>query len=67
MYFTELGQKIKEEWRRKEFDSDCLPAIACETLLAQPPSAALDYLDVITWAESASALPQQARLDEAFG
>jgi hypothetical protein len=67
MYFTELGQKIKEEWRRSEFDSDWLPAIACETLLKEPPSAALDYLDVITWAESASALPQQARLDEAFG
>lgn len=67
MYFTELGQKIREQWRRKEFASDWLPPIACKMLLEEPPAAALDYVDVITWAESASTLPRQARLDEAFG
>ncbi len=67
MYFTELGQKIREQWRHKKFASDRLPSIACELLLEETPSVALDYLDVITWAESASALPRQARLDEAFG
>src|SRR5262249_3754163 len=67
MYFTQLGQAIREEWRRREFDNEWLPGIAWEALLKQPPAAALDYLDVIGWAETVSALPQQARLDEAFG
>lgn len=67
MYFTELGLGIKEAWCDEGFRKDRLAKIAARELAENLPHAHLGFLDVIAWAESASVLPQQARLDEAFG
>lgn len=67
MYFTQLGLAIKEAWGAKKFRKEWLPPVAVAAFEENPPSARPDFLDVIEWAESASVLPRQARLDEAFG
>src|SRR5215210_575887 len=67
MYFTQLGLAIKEAWGAKKFRKEWLPRVAVAAFEENPPSARPDFLDVIEWAESASFLPRQARLDEAFG
>lgn len=67
MYFTQLGLAIKEAWGAKKFRKEWLPRVAAAAFEENPPSARPDFLDVIEWAESASVLPRQARLDEAFG
>lgn len=67
MYFTQLGLAIKEAWKAKAFKRQWLPEIAATALTENPPGTCLDFLDVIEWAETTGVLPQQARLDEAFG
>jgi hypothetical protein len=66
-YFTALGTALDEAWRQVEFDEDRFPDLAIEALRAAPPASTLAYTDVIDWLAAAETLPQQAKLDEAFG
>jgi hypothetical protein len=67
MYFSQLGLTIKDAWAAKKFDRQWLPEIAAAALRKNPPSDHSSFLKVIEWVEKADVLPQQARLDEAFG
>lgn len=66
-YFEHLGESIRREWFKSDFDSDALPAIASARLAADDPSREIGLSELATWVLMTPCLPPQADLNAEFG
>lgn len=66
-FFSDLGDRIQQEWESHDCSVESFSGIASEHLHARPPHAHLDIDSLLNWAFTTNSLPEQRDLASRFG